>query len=89
MAKPSITPLANLVLATIDKADTKTASGIYLPENAQEKPKTATVESVGPMVVGVKTGEKIIYESFSGTELKHDGSDYVLVREDKVLAVVS
>ncbi|MEM6997279.1 MAG: co-chaperone GroES [Patescibacteria group bacterium] len=84
----TITPLANLVLATADKAETKTSSGIYLPEGAQEKPKTATVESVGPMVVGVKKGDKIIYESFSGTEVKHGGTDYVLVREDKVLAVV-
>ena len=88
MAKPTITPLANLVLAQADEAQTKTASGIYLPDNAQEKPKTATVKAVGPQVVQVKVGDKIIYESFSGTEVKHDNVDYILVAEDKVLATV-
>lgn len=88
MAKPTINPLYDLVLATADEAETKTASGLYLPEAAQEKPKTATVQSVGPLVKGVSKGDKIIYESFSGTEVKHDGTDYVLVRVDKILATV-
>ena len=89
MATPTIKPLANLVLARGDQAATKTASGIYLPDNAQEKPKTATVDSVGPQVQGIKPGDKIIYESFSGTEVKHDGVAYILVPEDKILATVN
>ena len=83
-----IKPLAKLVLAKIDAAPTKTPGGLYLPEEAAEKPKTATVAAVGPEVKGVKAGEKIIYESYSGTEIKHQGEDYVLVAEDKILAIV-
>lgn len=88
MSKTDIKPIANLVLATADKAEAKTSSGLYLPENAQEKPKTATVVSVGPEVKKVKAGQQIIYESYSGTEIKYQGEDYVLVAEDKVLATV-
>lgn len=89
MAKqPAITPLANLVLARADEAESKTASGLFLPDSAQEKPKTATVQSVGPLVRGVKPGERIIYKSFTGTEVKHDGVDYILVEEADVLATV-
>ncbi len=88
MSKTDIKPISNLVLATVDKAETKTASGLYLPDNAQEKPKTATVAAVGPEVKKVKAGDRIIYESYSGTEVKYQGEDYVLVAEDKVLATV-
>ena len=89
MAKTTIKPLADLVLARPDKAETKTTSGLYLPENAQEKPKTATVEAVGSDVKRIKAGDKIIYESYSGTEIKHGGDDYILVKEEKILATVA
>ena len=88
MSKPAIKPIANFVLATADEAETKTASGLYLPENAREKPKTATVVAVGPEVKKIKADERIIYESYSGTDIKHQGQDYVLVAEDKILATV-
>lgn len=83
-----ITPLADLVLAQADQAPSQTASGLYLPENSQEKPKTATVKAVGPDVKRVKAGDKIIYESYSGTDFKHDNTEYVLVTEEKILATV-
>ena len=88
MSKANITPLADLVLATGDEAQTKTASGLYVPESAQEKPKTATVQAVGPEVKGLKAGDQIIYKSYSTTEVKHDGTDYILVKEEDVLAKV-
>lgn len=88
MSKTDIKPIANLVLATADKAESKTASGLYLTEEAREKPRTATVIAVGPEAKKVKTGQRIIYESYSGTEVKYQGEDYVLVAEDKVLATV-
>lgn len=88
MAKAQITPLADLVLAKSDEAEAKTASGIILPENAQEKPKTATVQAVGPDVKGIKVGDRIIYKSYSTTDIKHDNVDYLLVKEEDVLAKV-
>lgn len=88
MSKTDIKPISNLVLATADKAEAKTASGLYLTESAQEKPRTATVAAVGPDVKKVKVGDQIIYESYSGTEVKYQGEDYVLVAEDKILATI-
>lgn len=88
-SKQIIKPLAKLILAKIDAAPTKTASGLYLPESATEKPKTATVTAVGPQVKEVKVKDKIIYESYAGTEIKHYSEDYILVTEEKVLAIVS
>ncbi len=84
-----IKPLAKLVLAKIDAAPTMTASGLYLPEETAEKPKTATVVAVGPEVKGIKPQDKIIYESYSGTEVKHQGEEYILVAEEKVLATIA
>ena len=83
-----IKPLAKLVLAKIDVAPTTTASGLYLSEEATEKPKTATVVAVGPEVKEIKPRDKIIYESYSGTEVKHQGEEYILVAEEKVLATI-
>lgn len=92
-----IQPLSDYVVAQAEKAAAKTASGLYLPDNAQEKPKTAKVVAVGPGKVGddnerikmtVKVGDRIIYKSYSTTDVKHDGEDYILVREDDILATV-
>ena len=83
-----IKPIGKLILAVIDQAQTKTASGLYLAEKSQEKPKTATVEAVGSEVKKVKAGDCIIYESYAGTEINHQSKDYVLVEEEKVLAIV-
>lgn len=89
MAQPTIKPLADMVLAAPDKAEAKTTSGLYLPDNAKEKPETATVQAVGSDVKAVKPGDRIIYESYTGKEIKHAGVDYVLVKEEKVLAKVA
>ena len=96
MAVP-IQPLADYIVAQAEEAQKKTASGLYVPDSAQEKPSTAKVLAVGPgkvgddnerIPVGVKVGDKIIYKSYSTTEVKHDGKDYILVKEDDILAVV-
>lgn len=96
MAVP-IEPLADYVVAVAEAAPTKTASGIYLPDNATEKPKTAKVVAVGPGKVGddneripmqLKVNDKIVYKSYSTTEVKVGDTEYILVREDDVLAKV-
>ena len=81
-------PLADYVVAQADEAATKTASGLYLPDTATEKPKTAKIVAVGKDVKQVKVGERIIYKSYSTTEVKHDGVDYILVKEEDILATV-
>lgn len=83
-----IKPLADRVVAVRQKASAQTASGIYLPDTAKEKPVIATVEAVGPAVREIKVGDKIIYKEYSTTELKIDGVEYLIVREEDVLATV-
>ena len=96
MAVP-IQPLSDYVVAVAEAAATKTASGLYLPDNAAEKPKTAKVVAVGPGKVGddnnrvpvnVKIGDKIVYKSYSTTDVKVGDTEYILVREEDVLATV-
>lgn len=83
-----IKPLADRVVAVREVAPTKTASGIYLPDAAKEKPVMAKVQAVGPDVKGVKVGDKIIYKEYSTTELIIDGTEYLIVKEEDVLATV-
>lgn len=83
-----IKPLADRIVAVKEKAESKTASGLYLPDNAKEKPVIAKVEAVGPDVKAIKKGDKIVYKEYSTTELKIDGSEYLIVKEEDVLATV-
>ncbi|OYX41511.1 molecular chaperone GroES [Candidatus Saccharibacteria bacterium 32-49-12] len=84
-----IQPLADRVVAVREEAKTQTASGIYLPDNAKEKPVLAEVKAVGKDVENVKIGDKIIYKEYSTTELKIDGTEYLIVKEEDILATVA
>jgi chaperonin GroES len=83
-----IKPLADRVAMVREEAATQTTSGIYLPDNAKEKPVLAKVVAIGPDVKGVKTGDKVVYKEYSTTELKIDGTEYLLVKEEDILAKV-
>lgn len=84
----SITPLGDYVVAQAEEAESKTASGLYLPEAAKEKPKTAKVVAVGKDAKQLKVGDRIIYKSYSTTDVKVGSEDYILVKEEDVLATV-
>ena len=81
-------PLGDYIVAQAEEAESKTASGLYLPENAKEKPKTAKVEAIGKDVKQVKVGDRIVYKSYSTTDIKLSGTEYILVKEEDVLATV-
>jgi chaperonin GroES len=81
-------PLADYVVAVGDEADIKTKSGIYLPQSAAEKPKTAKVVAVGKEATQVKVGDRIVYKSYTTTEIKVDGTEYILVKQEDILATV-
>ena len=83
-----IKPLADRVVAVREEAQSKTASGIYLPETSKEKPVLAKVTAVGPDVKSLKVGDRIVYKEYATTELKIDGTEYLLVKEDDVLATL-
>ena len=88
----NIKPLADRVLVEPQQAETKTASGIIIPDNAKEKPQKGVVVAVGPGTtenpVTVKVGDNVLYGKYAGTELQHDGSDYLIMRESDILAIV-
>lgn len=87
MSSP-IKPLADRVVAVREKAQEKTASGLYLPDSSKEKPVMATVVAVGPKVEQVAVGDKIVYKEYSTTDLKINETKYLIVKEDDVLATV-
>lgn len=88
----NIRPLADRVLVEPKEAESKTASGIYIPETAKEKPQQGKVIAVGsgkkdePMEL--KVGDTILYGKYSGTEITVDGKDYLMMRQSDVLAVL-
>ena len=92
MSELNIRPLADRVLVEPAAAETKTASGIIIPDTAQEKPQKGTVVAVGngkkdePMTV--KVGDTVLYGKYSGTELKYEGKDYLIMRESDILAII-
>jgi chaperonin GroES len=87
MSSP-ISPLGDNVVAQSEEATTKTASGIYLPEGATEKPKTAKVVAVGKAVKELKVGDRIVYKSYSNTDVKVGNEEFIIVKEEDVLATV-
>jgi chaperonin GroES len=80
--------LADYIVAQTEEAVSKTASGLYLPGGAQEKPKVAKVVAVAKDVSQVKVGDRIIYKSYSQTEVKVGAEEYLLVKQEDVLATV-
>lgn len=83
-----INPLGDRVVAVREKAQEKTASGLYLPDSSKEKPVTAEVVAVGPDATQVKKGDKIVYKEYSTTELKIKDVEYLIVKEEDILATV-
>ena len=85
-------PLADRVLVEPNEAETTTASGIIIPDTAKEKPQEGTVIAVGPgkkdEPTTVKAGDKVLYGKYSGSELKLDGKDYLIVKESDLLGIL-
>ena len=83
----TLKPLKDRIVAVVEKPLEKTKSGILLGE-AKEKPAYAVIESVGPEVKEVKKGDKIVYKEYSTTDIKMDDKDYIILKEEDVLATL-
>jgi len=81
-------PLADRIVMEQLQAEETTASGIVLPGSAQEKPKMAKVLAVGTDVKEVKVGDQVIYKSYGPDDVKVDGTEYLISKEEDILAVV-
>lgn len=87
-----VKPLADRVLVKNEKAEAKTASGIIIPEAAQEKTQTAVVVAVGPGTadekITVKVGERIMYDKYAGTQIKIDNEDHLILKMSDIIATI-
>ena len=92
MSKLTIKPLADRVLVEPLAAETKTASGLFIPDSAKEKPQQGKVVAIGKGTkdepITVKIGDTVLYGKFAGTELKLDGNDYLIMRESDIFAIL-
>ena len=92
MSEVKIRPLGTRVLIEAVEAEQKTASGIIIPDSAKEKPQQGKVVAVGngkedePMEV--KVGDTVMYGKYAGTELSHEGNDYLIMNQSDILAIV-
>ena len=93
----NIKPLCDRVVVKLVEAEEKTKTGILLAASAQEKPQVAEVVAVGPgahddngklIPMEVKVGDKVITGKYSGTEVKMDGTEYTIVKQSDILAIV-
>lgn len=92
MSKMKLKPLADRVIVEVAAAEAITSSGIIIPDTAKEKPQQGLVVAVGagkkdePMTV--KVGDRVLYGKYSGTEINHEGKEYLIMRESDIFAVV-
>ena len=89
-------PLADRVVLKMTEPEEKTESGIYLASNAKEKPSIAEVVAIGPgrkdddgklIPMVVKVGDKVVINKYAGTEVRYDNEDYIIVRQEDILAL--
>jgi chaperonin GroES len=94
----SVKPLGDRILVKVQEAEDKTTGGIFLPDSAQEKPQVGEVVQVGSgkrndngtiQAIDVQVGDKVLYSKYAGNELKLNAEEFILLREQDILAVVS
>tara|TARA_B100000768_G_scaffold155774_1_gene153017 strand:+ start:32 stop:310 length:279 start_codon:yes stop_codon:yes gene_type:complete len=92
MSTINIKPLADRVLIEPAAAETQTSSGLYIPDTAKEKPQKGIVVAVGPGTkenpVTLSVGDTVLYGKYAGTELQHDGKDFLIMKENDIFAIV-
>ena len=88
-----IKPLADRVVIEPQEAQTKTASGLFIPDTAKEKPQQGTIVAAGPgkkdEPMEVKVGDVVLYGKYAGTELEHEGKKYLIMRQSDVVAILA
>ena len=92
-----VRPLHNRLIVERLEEDEKTSGGIIIPDTAKEKPQQGRVEAVGPgkrddkgnlIAMGVQKGDRVLFSKYSGSEVKLEGDDYLIISEDDVLAIL-
>lgn len=96
--KVNIRPLHDKIIVLRDEAEDRTATGLYLPEQAKDTPKSGVIQAVGTgklntetgqrIPLTVKVGDRVIFSSYAGTEVKLEGTEVLVMSEDEILAIV-
>ncbi len=98
MAKTKFRPLHDRVVVRRIEADTKTKGGIIIPDSAQEKPSQGEIVAVGPggrdeagklIPIDVKAGDRVLFGKWSGTEVKLDGEEFIIMKESDIMGVIA
>jgi chaperonin GroES len=98
MAKTKFRPLHDRVVVRRIEADTKTKGGIIIPDSAQEKPSQGEIVAVGPggrdeagklTPIDVKAGDRVLFGKWSGTEVKLDGEEFIIMKESDIMGVIA
>ncbi len=88
----NIKPLSDRVLILPNPAEEKTAGGLFIPDTAKEKPLAGKVVAVGPgtseVTMEVKVGDQVLYGKYAGTEVTVDGEDYLIMRQNDIMAII-
>jgi chaperonin GroES len=82
-------PLKDRVFVSYTAELEKTAGGLYIPDSAKEKPQSGKVEAVGDDVKSLKVGDKILFDRYSGSKINLDSNDYLIIKEEDVLGILS
>ena len=92
MSKVNFKPLADRVLVEPAAAEEKTASGLFIPDTAKEKPQRGTIAAIGTgkpdEPITVKEGDTVLYGKYSGTEINIDGTDYLIMKETDIYGII-
>ncbi len=85
-----VIPLADRVMVKLEKNEAKTAGGIIIPDTAQEKTQSGVVVEIGDDkdVIKVKTGQKVMYDKYAGTQVKIDGEEYLILKMSDIIAII-
>lgn len=98
MSQINLSPLSDRIIVKPEEAQEKTKSGLFLPDTAKEKPIEGTVVAAGPgkstddgktVAMTVKVGDKVLYGKYSGTEVTVDGTEYLIMRESDIFAIIN
>jgi chaperonin GroES len=80
-------PLGEYVVLAFEKEETKTESGIILSTNDKDKPSVGKVIAVGPKVETIKVNDRVVYQTYSGSKVKFDGVEYLIIKQEHILAI--
>lgn len=86
--KVNFKPLKERVFVSYSEEQDRTSGGLYIPDAAKEKPQRGRIEAIGGEVKGVKVGDEVLFDKYSGSKISFEGTDYLILKEEDILGVL-